>query len=37
VFKLYDLNKDEVITVLDSMETSEEIRRDVLKKFTSLK
>jgi adenine-specific DNA-methyltransferase len=33
VFKLYDLNKDEVTTVLDSMETPELIKKDILKKF----
>jgi adenine-specific DNA-methyltransferase len=33
VFKLYDLNKDEVTTVLDSMETPELVKKDVLKKF----
>jgi len=33
VFKLYDLNKDEITTVLDSMETPEIIKKDILKKF----
>jgi archaellum component FlaC len=37
VFKLYDLNKDEVITVLDSMETPELIKKDILKKFEAMK
>jgi len=37
VFKLYGLNKDEVLTVLNSMETPEEIKKDILHKFTSLK
>lgn len=33
VFKLYGLNKEEVTTVLDSMETPEVIKKDILKKF----
>lgn len=37
VFKLYGLNKEEVITVLDSIETPEEIKKDILQKFTSLR
>jgi len=37
VFKLYDLNKDEVITVLDSMETPELIKKDILKKFMMIR
>jgi adenine-specific DNA-methyltransferase len=37
VFKLYDLRKDEVVTVLNSMETSELIKKDILKKFEALK
>jgi hypothetical protein len=37
VFKLYDLNKDEVITVLDSMDTPEIIKKDILKKFEAMK
>jgi len=37
VFKLYGLNKEEVVTVLDSMETPEKIKKDIFKKFTSLK
>jgi hypothetical protein len=37
VFKLYDLNKDEVTTVLDSMETPELIKKDILKKFQAMK
>jgi len=36
VFKLYDLNKDEVATVLDSMETPEIIKKDILKKFEEM-
>jgi len=35
VFKLYGLNNEEVITVLASMETSEEIKKGILQKFTS--
>jgi adenine-specific DNA-methyltransferase len=37
VFKLYELNKDEVTTVLDSMETPETVKKDILKKFEALK
>jgi hypothetical protein len=37
VFKLYGLNKKEIITVLDSMETEESIKKDILKKFGSSK
>ncbi len=37
VFKLYDLNKDEVTTVLDSMETPDSIKKDILKKFEAMK
>jgi len=37
VFKLYNLNKDEVTAVLDSMETPEIINKDILKKFTLLR
>jgi hypothetical protein len=37
VFKLYDLNKDEVTTVLDSTETPEIIKKDILKKFEAMK
>jgi len=37
VFKLYDLNKNEVTTVLDSMETPEIIKKDILKKFEAMK
>ena len=37
VFKLYNLNKDEVTAVLDSMETPEIINKDILKKFTELR
>ena len=36
VFKLYDLNKEEVTTVLDSMETPEIIKEDILKKFEAM-
>ena len=36
VFKLYDLNKDEVTTVLDSMKTPEIIKKDILKNFEEL-
>ncbi len=37
VFKLYDLNKDEVITVLNSMETPERVKKDILKKFKAMR
>ncbi|MGB8656331.1 MAG: TaqI-like C-terminal specificity domain-containing protein [Candidatus Zixiibacteriota bacterium] len=37
VFKLYDLNKDEVTTVLDSMETPEITKKDILRKFEAMK
>jgi len=37
VFKLYNLNKDEVTAVLDSMETPEIMNKDILKKFTVLR
>ena len=37
VFKLYDLNKEEVATILDSMETPEIIKKDILKKFEAMK
>jgi hypothetical protein len=37
VFKLYDLIKDEVTTVLDSMETPEVIKKDILKKFMTIR
>jgi adenine-specific DNA-methyltransferase len=37
VFKLYDLNKDEIITVLESMETPELIKKDILKKFEAIR
>lgn len=37
VFKLYDLNKEEVATILDSMETPEVIKKDILKKFMTIR
>ncbi len=37
VFKLYGLNREEIITVLDSMGTPENIKEDILQEFTSLK
>jgi hypothetical protein len=37
VFKLYNLNKNEVTTVLDSMETPEAVKKDILKKFKAMK
>jgi hypothetical protein len=37
VFKLYDLNKEEVATILDSMETPDTIKKDILKKFEAMK
>ncbi|MCJ7577783.1 MAG: hypothetical protein MUO91_04965, partial [candidate division Zixibacteria bacterium] len=36
VFKLYELNKEEVATILDSMETPEIIKEDILKKFEAM-
>jgi len=37
VFKLYDLNRKEVTTVLDSMDTPEPIKKDILKRFGAMK
>ena len=37
VFKLYDLTEDEMITVLDSLGTEDEIKEDILIKFRELK
>ncbi|PTD94858.1 hypothetical protein C9439_00330 [archaeon SCG-AAA382B04] len=37
VFDLYDLSEEEVITVLDSLDTEEEIKQGILKKFEELK
>jgi hypothetical protein len=37
VFKLYDLNKDEVTAVLDSMEIPETLMKDILKKFEAIR
>jgi hypothetical protein len=34
---LYNLNKEEVTTVLDSMETPEPVKKDILRKFKVLK
>lgn len=36
VFKLYNLNRKEVTTVLDSMETPEPVKKDILKKFSAM-
>ena len=37
VFKLYELDKNEIITVLDSMETEEVTKKIILRKFQKLK
>ncbi|MFW5928092.1 MAG: Eco57I restriction-modification methylase domain-containing protein [Thermoplasmatota archaeon] len=36
VFKLYDLDEEEIEIVLDSLETEEEIKEDILEKFRDL-
>ncbi|PTD94271.1 restriction endonuclease [archaeon SCG-AAA382B04] len=36
VFDLYDLTRDEVVTVLDSLDTPREEKRDILEKFENL-
>jgi hypothetical protein len=36
VFKLYDLNREEVETVLESLNTLESVKNDIMKKFEGL-
>ncbi len=37
VFDLYDLTEDEVETVLDSLDTDEDVKRDIIQKFRGIK